>query len=368
MNVGIIMPLAVQMGGGEKTLTDLLENGRGHGVNWTVFFQQDGPMVDQVRSLGIDVDVLPSGRLRELHKLLYVSLRIAILSRQKKLDVLVSWMWISHFCGGIAAFLARKPACWYEQQHPERRDFLRWLGHLIPAEAVFTVSHVDYLQQKILTPKKTVKLIYPGVDLLQFKSDGLLPPEDMRVKLGLPRQGPLIGIVGRMQRWKGMHVLLEAMVRILEQYPDAHCVIVGDRHKTEPDYRDYLEARISELALSDCVSLVGQQSNVPEWMQAMDIVVHASDNEPFGLVIIEAMALGKPVVAGNTGGPLEIISPNVNGLLTPYGDSAALSKAILHYLDNPDFAKKLGVAARQRAEDFSMEQYARNFIASLKSI
>jgi glycosyltransferase involved in cell wall biosynthesis len=114
--------------------------------------------------------------------------------------------------------------------------------------------------------------------------------------------------------------------------------------------------------------MAGLQRNVPEWVQAMDVFVHASDQEPFGIVIIEAMALGKPVIAGNAGGPTEIITDGVNGLLTAYDDAEALTEAILRYLDDQEFAQSAGIAARQRALQFSTQRYAQNFINTIGSI
>jgi glycosyltransferase involved in cell wall biosynthesis len=103
-------------------------------------------------------------------------------------------------------------------------------------------------------------------------------------------------------------------------------------------------------------------------MQAMDVVVHASDNEPFGMVIVEAMALGKPVVASNTAGPTEIITAGLNGQLTPFGDAAALAAAILRYLDDAPFARRVGAAARQRAEAFSSKAFAAHVVEALRGL
>jgi glycosyltransferase involved in cell wall biosynthesis len=114
--------------------------------------------------------------------------------------------------------------------------------------------------------------------------------------------------------------------------------------------------------------MVGLQKNVQEWVQAMDVFVHASDHEPFGIVIIEAMALEKPVVASDTAGPSEIITPGVDGCLTPFGDAAALSAAILRYLSDPQLARRTGRAARERAMQFSTESYARSLITALREL
>jgi glycosyltransferase involved in cell wall biosynthesis len=113
------------------------------------------------------------------------------------------------------------------------------------------------------------------------------------------------------------------------------------------------------------VTFAGFQRNIPEWMQAMDVVVHASDHEPFGIVIIEAMALAKPVVAGDAGGPQEIITDGVNGLLAPFGDHRALARQVLKYLDEPAFARDVGQAARRRALDFTPAKYAERFLENL---
>jgi glycosyltransferase involved in cell wall biosynthesis len=98
------------------------------------------------------------------------------------------------------------------------------------------------------------------------------------------------------------------------------------------------------------------------------VVIHASDNEPFGIVVIEAMALSKPVIATNTAGPSEVITHGENGILTPYGDANTLAKAALVYLDNRDMALEFGAAARRRALEFSTKRYADNVILAIKDL
>ncbi len=98
--------------------------------------------------------------------------------------------------------------------------------------------------------------------------------------------------------------------------------------------------------------MAGAQTNIPEWMQAMDVMVHASDREPFGIVVLEAMALGKPLVAGAEGGPREIITEGVNGLLTPYDDAPALAQAIARYLNDPEWAERLEMRRKSRPRVF----------------
>ncbi|MBW4596513.1 MAG: glycosyltransferase [Brasilonema angustatum HA4187-MV1] len=367
MKVIIIMPLAEQRGGGEMMLWDLMQQGRNAGVEWLVIFLEDGPMVEQFQKLGIDARVMRGGRVREVHRWLTSAIAIASIARRERANVIISWMWLSHLTGGLAAFLAGIPALWYQLELANNKDFLKRLVNLVPARGVLTLSKEIQETQSQIIPKRPVYLVTPGVALDRFNPSDLPSPSEARSKLGLPLHGPLIGIVGRMQRWKGIHVLVEAMPKVLQKYPNAHCVVVGGKHDLEPDYEDFLHEKIATLALEEKVLLAGLQRNIPEWVQAMDVFVHASDNEPFGIVIIEAMALGKPVIAGNAGGPTEIITNGVNGLLTPYGDPNALADAILRYLNDQEFACTAAQAARQRALDFSTQHYAQNFINTLRS-
>jgi len=367
MKVIIVMPLAEQRGGGEMMLWDLVQQGRNAGVEWLVIFLEDGPMVEQVKSLGIDARVVESGRLRQIHRFIGAVFQIAAIARREGADIIVNWMWITHISGGLAAMLAGLPAVWYQLEVPSDKTWLVRIATLIPARAIITLSQDGKQAQAEIWPHRPTPLVYPGVALDRFEPNTLPSPEEARRKLGLPLHVPLIGIVGRLQRWKGMHVLVQAMPKILQKYPDAHCVVVGGKHDFEPDYEDFLKVEIAALGLKEQVIMAGLQRNIPEWVQAMDVFVHASDKEPFGIVIIEAMALGKPVIAGNAGGPTEIITDGMNGLLTPYGNAEKLAIAILRYLDEQEFAQSAGVAARQRALDFSTQNYAQNFINAIRS-
>jgi glycosyltransferase involved in cell wall biosynthesis len=163
-----------------------------------------------------------------------------------------------------------------------------------------------------------------------------------------------------------MHVFIAAMARLHAVRPEARAVIVGAPHETEPQYASELLAQASALGLDDVMTFAGFQTNISEWMQAMDVFVHASDREPFGIVLIEAMALGKPVIAGSEGGPAEIITDGENGLLVPYGNGESLAHAILRYLDDGAFAARVGAAARIRAAVFDDRTYAANVIAALR--
>lgn len=368
MKVMVIMPLAEQRGGGELMLTHLMQQGRGQGVEWRVVFQENGPMVAQVQSLGVPTWVIPAGRLRQAHRFPASVRQIAALARREKADVLLSWMAKPHLYGSFAARMAGIPALWYQLGLPTPPGPLDRAATWLPARGILACSQAGADAQARLTPKRPLRVVHPGVELERFDPAVLPTPAEARRKLGLPTEGPLIGIVGRLQRWKGIHVLVEAMPHILQSYPQAHGVVVGGEHALEPGYPAYVHGRIQALGLQDAMIMAGLQRNVPEWMQAMDVIVHASDREPFGIVVIEAMALGKPVVAGDAAGPTEIITDGVHGLLTPFDDAPALARAVLRHLDDPAAAARMGAAARARARDFSTENYAKHLIEAVGSL
>jgi glycosyltransferase involved in cell wall biosynthesis len=365
LRVLAVMPLGTALGGGELMLRQLLIHGRGQGVEWTVVFLRDGPMVAEMRSLGLDVHVMEAGRFRNVRARLRAIRQVARLAKSSRADLMLGWMVAGQLMAGAAAMLARIPFVWFQVGTP-RPDWLDRISTLLPARGVLVLSRAASAAQARVWPRRRQWLVYPGAALDAFDPSALPAPAAVRSKLGLPAQGALIGMVGRLQRWKGMHVFIAAMARVHKLRPEVRAVIVGGPHETEPRYADELRAQVSALDLDGVVIFAGFQANVAEWMQAMDVFVHASDHEPFGIVAIEAMALGKPVIAGAAGGPTEIISDGENGVLVPYGDDESLAHAILRYLDDQAFAAHVGAAARIRAAVFDDRTYAANVIAALR--
>lgn len=365
LRVLVVMPLGAALGGGEQMLRQLLVHGRGQGVEWIVVFLREGPLVAEMRALGLDVRVIDAGRFRNLPARLSAIRHIAKVARSAGADLVLGWMVAGQLTAGPAALLAGIPSIWFQVGTP-RPDWLDRIATLLPARGVLVLSRAAGAAQARVWPRRKQWLVYPGASLDAFDPARLAAPAAMRSKLGLTEQGPLIGMVGRLQRWKGMHVFIAAMARVHTLRRNARAVIVGAPHETEPAYAEALRAQASALGLDGVLTFAGFQSNVPEWMQAMDVFVHASDHEPFGIVVIEAMALGKPVIAGSAGGPAEVITNDADGVLVPFGDDESLARAILRYLDDPELAARIGAAARIRAAVFDDRTYAAQVIAALR--
>jgi len=367
MKLTLCMPIAEVRGGAEGLLLHLLNRARQASLDLSIVFLEDGPMVNRARKEGIHAVVLKAGRLRDLHRLPRVVRGIIIEVRRHDADAIVSWMTKAHLYAGLAAPFTGRPVLWYQHGVPSGRDLTTRLATLLPADGVLACSETIARAQEQLWPHRRTRCVHPCVDLDRFDADKLPSQKEVRRKADLPVDVPVVGMVARMQRWKGVHVFVEAMAHVVQKHPDVRGVIIGGRHDLEPDYPVFVEKRISDLGLRHHVSWVGFQSNVSHWMQAMDVIVHASDHEPFGMVILESMALGKPTVAGASGGPLEIITDGLNGLLAPYGNAVALSRSILRYIEDPSFAKSIGQAAKRRASNFSSDHYALQFRDAVRS-
>jgi len=365
LRVLVVMPLATARGGAEVNFRQLLRHGRGGGVEWIVVFLRDGPMVEEARALGLDVRVILAGRFRNLATRLRAVRRIARVAQSQKADLVLGWMVAGQLTAGAAALLAGIPCVWFQAGTP-RPDWLDRAATLLPARGVIVVSRAAAAAQARVWPPRRQWLVYPGASLDAFDPARLPSPAAVRARLGLPGEGPLIGMAGRLQRWKGMHVFIAAVAQLRAAHPDLHAVIVGGAHETEPQYGAELRAQAASLGLDGVVTFAGFQPNVAEWVQAMDVFVHASDREPFGIVVVEAMALGKPVVAGAAGGPAEIIADGETGLLTPYGDAGSLARAVARYLDDRAFAARIGAAGRVRAAAFDDRTFADNLIRALR--
>jgi glycosyltransferase involved in cell wall biosynthesis len=170
-----------------------------------------------------------------------------------------------------------------------------------------------------------------------------------------------IGLIGRISPWKGQHIFIRAAALVHEKYPKARFVMIGAALFGEERYEGEVRRLPAALGIESVVEFAGFRADVQGAIAQLDLVVHASTTgEPFGQVIIEGMASGKPVIATNGGGVPEIIEDGVTGLLVPMGDVPQMADAICRILANPAFGREMGARARRRvAHDFTVEKTAR---------
>ena len=367
LRLGIVMPSAHPHGGAEEALIHLLRNRDAAGLSAVlVVLLEEGELKGIFENTGATVEVVESGRLREPWKQVAAILKIRRLLKRHRIDTVLGWMTKAHIYGGPAAWMARVPPIYFQMGVPDNGVVDR-LCRAIPAVGALACSEFAAREQRACVKHRVIGVPL-AADVSRFSEAANHSPAEIRRRFGLDPDRPLVGIVGRLQHWKGMHVYVEAMARVLKEVPDCRGVIVGGKHHLEPDYADWLAERVQALGVSEEVRMVGVQRNVPEWMQAMDVVVHASEREPFGIVVVEAMALGKPVVATQPGGPEEIITHASDGQLVTWNKADELAEAILKYLRDPEWARSVGQRAKQRSGEYSMEKYAKRLGDALREL
>ena len=199
--------------------------------------------------------------------------------------------------------------------------------------------------------------IYDGIDGARFATGG---GDGVRRALGIPPEAPCVGIVGHVQGWKGQLLVAEAVARARRSLPALRCLIVGGVHRLGAEYAEGLKERVAAPDLAGHVLLTGARRDVAACMDAVDVVIHASNREPFGRVLLEAMAVGRPVIAPREGGPLEIVVDGETGILVPPRDPDALAAAMVSLLGDPARRAAMSRAARARvAAVFDIGQHAR---------
>lgn len=162
-----------------------------------------------------------------------------------------------------------------------------------------------------------------------------------------------IGLVATFARWKGHKVFIQALAQLAQDLPVRGYIIGGPIYQTDGSQwsKEELEAEAHRLGLSGRLGFTGFIEDTPAAMRSLDVVVHASTSpEPFGMVIIEAMACGRAVIAAQAGGAAELFVPEENALAHPPGDAAALAKQMLRLISNSGLRTRLGTAGRAAAE------------------
>jgi len=204
-----------------------------------------------------------------------------------------------------------------------------------------------------------IRVVYPPVDLERF--DPGVEAARQGVEFGVRAGQPCFGIFGTLLPWKGHRVFLKAARRVMDQIPNARAFVIGEVPQRDQAYREELKRLAEELGIAERVVFTGFREDIPELMQLLRVVVHASVvPEPFGRVIAEAMAMGKPVVATAAGGPLEIIEDGWSGYLVPPDQDEAMAERIVHLLSDAAHADRMGHRAREVVEArFSAEAHAR---------
>lgn len=321
-------------------------------VRWHHGSTEGGPLARWVdRGPARRLRGVVSGAAWTLRQDLPDALRLARIGRRHAVDLVhLNNTVESQHAGLLAARMLRVPCVAHARglQTPNRsaRRYAR-----IPARHVAISGVIEENLRALGVGPDRIAVVPDGIDLEQFHPAA--PPPTLRRELGIPEGAPVFGSFGRIMTWKGVRELVNASALVMRALPSAYALVVGDASDGEREYDDEVRALARALGIGDRVLFLGHRADVPELMRLCDVIVHSSiEPEPFGRVVAEGMAVGKPVVAASSGGPTEMVVPGETGALVDPRDARALASAIEDLLSDPEGAARMGrkAAARARAE------------------
>jgi glycosyltransferase involved in cell wall biosynthesis len=328
-----------------------------------------GPLIGLVQSHHMDVIpfrnmVQPIHPFRDMLTLAELTHYL----KKNKYDIIHTHNSKAGFLGRLAGRWAHVPVIIhtvhgfaFHMQEPAWRQILfrllerrasRWCDKMI----FISQPLIDWaLRERIVGNDKIIK-IYSGIDLNQFRPVSEETKARIRRKWHMGVEDAVIGIVSKLWEGKGHSTLIKAFQEVKKAIPNAKLVIVGEGY-----LQDSLHALVNELGLNDSILFTGFQMDVSEIIATFDVAVLPSFFEGMGRVLLEAMAMGKPLIASRVGGIPDLVEDSVNGILTVAGDVQGLAKVIQQILGDKNLSDRMGQAGRNRVtEQFSAAMMVRN--------
>jgi glycosyltransferase involved in cell wall biosynthesis len=353
--------------GAELVLLDVVQPWAGG----SALLFEEGPLAAALSAKGLEVTVSRWGRgLTEVRRDSSVLKVIPLIGRllaivaetitaARRHDVVYANSQKAFVLSAIAVIVARRPLIWH------LHDIIS-AAHFGAMQRRVQVKLANLCASRVVVPSQAcadafvaegghealVVVVPNGLDIAPEASS----PAQLRAELQLP-QGPLVGVFSRLAEWKGQHVVLQALART----PGVSCIIAGDALFGEQAYADRLSQMVVDFDLGDRVHFLGQRSDVPRLMRAVDAVVHPSiEAEPFGRTLVEAMLAGVPVIATDAGAASDILDAGRAGTLVAPGDADSLAGAIASVMARPpEQAAQLACAEARAKSHYGTAQMLR---------
>jgi D-inositol-3-phosphate glycosyltransferase len=319
------------------------------GVSTVVIVPKSSPLEQRAREANLQVvTITPHWKYGDISS----ALRLARVWRDQQIEqVLLMQSRDIHLAAIASMIMPQVKLVFYQQMNSRynKRDFIHsWVFSRLSLWISLTQSMKEDVLSYTRMPRDKVKVIPLGTDLRQF-DPSRYNNNDARTVFGLPNEVHTIGVLGRLDKLKGQHILLRSIPEVVQKHPNVLFLIAGDETAGEHGYKEYLLKLCRELNIERYVKYLPFTDDVPRLMAALDIFVLPSFSETFGLVVVEAMAMERPIIATNAGGLPEIITNGKTGLLIKPHDATAVAWAIHRVLSDSALRLSLGQLAREEA-------------------
>lgn len=360
--------------GAERSLLDLLR-GLPDWIEARLACPRDSPLATAARTTGIEVDHIPGndGSLRlhpretprALARIGAAAACTAVHARHMRADLIHANSIRAGLVSVPAARLIGVASVVHVRDRLPRSTVADASLRLVASGAQTVVANSRYTAEglRAVTTRGRLRVVYNPVDVGRFSS-ARLQRAARRSQLGIPPSAFALAVIGQITPWKGQLEAIRVLGLLRSRGVEAHLLIVGEpkflsaaTRYDNASYQAAIEDLISAEALVDRVQLLGERSDIPAIVAALDALLVPSWEEPFGRVVVEAMAAGLPVLATSMGGPAEIIRDGVDGLLLPPREPARWADAVACLASSARLRGQLGDAAAQRARDFASPKH-----------
>jgi glycosyltransferase involved in cell wall biosynthesis len=370
-----------QLSGAERSLLTLLEGIRGELD--VLAACPEGELAEALRELGLTPSTIPgtdaSFRMHPLHttralaEIARSALALRRLVRRLEPDVVhANTTRAALICLALGARGMPPVVAHIRDWVPPGRASRLVLG-LVARRAAAVVANSRYIAAQFdgLATRAPVRVLHNPVDLARF-DPGTVDRDEARRELGLEDGRVALAVVAQLTPWKGQDDAIRVLARLADGGRDVGLLLAGSAKFTAPGtrfdnlaYERELHALVEHLGVGDRVRFLGERSDVPRLLAAADVLLVPSWQEAFGRIAIEAMAMGRPVVATEVGGPAEIVGPGVDGLLLPPREPELWARELEPLVGDAGLRGRMGAEGRRRAgESFGV----RSHVASLREL
>ncbi|AZP04920.1 glycosyltransferase family 4 protein [Jeotgalibaca ciconiae] len=365
-----------EMYGADKVLLELLKGLDKSQYNPIVVLPNDGVLVNALREEGITTEVIPYPILRRkfFNPKGILDYSSSYIKYSKEIIKLVANTKIDLIHVNTTAVLEgiylkkqlKAPIVWHIHEILLKPKFMYHLLNFLIGKCSDTIVVVSeavkahVCQSKFVNPEK-VKVIYNGINNQEFHPKN--ETEYLRNELHIPHDSVIVGMIGRVNAWKGQGDFLSAVEPILAKYDDVYALMVGGVFEGEEWRMEELKSKVAQSSNKERIIIQDFRKDTPNIHNLFDIFILPSTNpDPLPTVVLESMASGKPVISYNHGGAMEMVREDVNGLFSKAGVPSGITSNIELLLDDSKLREKMGRnSAERQATLFSLVSYVKNF-------
>jgi len=381
-----VSPTSKVGGGGEVVLTNLARRLCQSKYDCAIYVPYDGGYIHTWENLGCRCyksslqPLTGSSDVRSLDIVFHLALAytyckvnlelLRIILEYRPQIVYVNSFWTVFYVAPLANLLRRR-VVWHVHDliRPTRfnRVAISFISRFVDRVIVISRAVGKHMTATGVKRRK-LTVVHNGIDSERFDSRKPFDSVEFRKMIGFTEDDFIILIAGRLIPRKGQDTFIKSVEVLADKYPNVRAIILGAPYDYgTQEYMDSLVDLTETLGIQDKVLFAGWQPKIDQYILSADVVISASWAEPFGLTIIEAMALGRPVIATNQGGESEIISDGRTGFLVPPKDEKKLAIAIANLIQDEALRQKMGVAAAQRAREyFTVSRFASEIVDVLE--